>query len=243
VEVAKILRHLPDGEQINRKIYQNIARSVEDAVRSAKTQITDTEEILSLTGSAGFLVLLNDGIDVLSPPVVVRRMSELLCRRRTNDSAHTSIDFVWLLFESHVTHAPDNSAAHPSVLLEGPTASAFKWFGTMFDQLQTSWANFNTSPLIHSSVERITEIAFRATSTERAVLPEKLKRHEQWERQYEAAPYLRSFSNDEVLAHGVQAFKVLRPYFLDGGPRLSMDQLEPFFIKWSDFLRSHGIAV
>ncbi len=86
VEVSKVLRHLPDGEQINQKIYQDIARSVEDAVRSAETQITDTEEILSLTGNVGLLVLLNENIDVLSPHVVVRRTSELLCRRRTDNS-------------------------------------------------------------------------------------------------------------------------------------------------------------
>jgi hypothetical protein len=60
VNLQEILRHLPDGEEINKRIYQDITRSVEGAVRSAEEQIRDTKEILHLDHSVGFLVLLNE---------------------------------------------------------------------------------------------------------------------------------------------------------------------------------------
>ena len=73
----------------------------------------------------------------------------------------------------------------------------------MFNHLQTSWADFNNASLGHASVKRIAEISFRSADVEDITPPERLKRHEQWERRYEAAPYLRNLSDNEVLDHGV----------------------------------------
>lgn len=237
VELPKILRHLPDGNQINQRIYRNISRSVEKAVRSAEEQISDTEEILNLRDTVGLLVLLNESIDVLDPQVVGRRTSELLSRKRTDGSMYTSIDFVWLLFESHATKLSDGSLARPSILLEGPTASSFDWFTPIFNWLQTSWSEFNNVPLRYASIEKLAEIPFRSAKPDKAIPPDKLKRHEQWEQLYEKAPYLRSLSDDEVFEHGSTVFQLLTPYFLKDGPRVPMEQLEPLFVKWSDFLQ------
>ena len=237
VELPKILRHLPDGDQINQRIYRNISRSVETAVRSAETQISDTEEIFSLLKPVGLLVLLNESIDVLDPQVVVRRTSELLTRERTDGSRYTSIDFVWLLFESHATQAPDGSMARPSILLEGPTACKFDWFIPAFNWLQTSWSAFNNTPLRHASIEKIADISFRSAKPDNPIPPDRQTRQEQWERRYQMTPYLRSLSDDKVLEHGTQLVQLLTPYFLKDGPRVPMERLEPLFVKWSNFLQ------
>jgi hypothetical protein len=114
VELSEILQHLPDGDQINQRIYRNISRSIEDAVRSAETQISDTEEIFNLSKAVGLLVLLNENIDVLNPHAVVYRVSELLTRQRTDGSVHTSI----VLFGCC-------SRAMPYKLLTAPLAQVF----------------------------------------------------------------------------------------------------------------------
>lgn len=165
VELSEVLQHLPDGDQINQRIYRNISRSIEDAVRNAEAQISDTEEIFHLSKPAGLLVLLNEDIDVLDPHVVAYRVSELLTRQRTDDSVHTSIDFVWLLFESHALQTIDGPA-RPSILLEGPTADSFDWFISEFNQIQTAWSAFNNTPLKHAWVERIADIPFRSSKSD-----------------------------------------------------------------------------
>jgi hypothetical protein len=237
VELPKILRHLPDGDKINQRIYRNISRSVETAVRGAETQISDTEEIFNLLKPVGLLVLLNESIDVLDPKVVVRKTSELLTRERTDGSMHTSIDFVWLLFEGHAIETIDGSTARPSILLEGPTANSFDWFIPEFNQIQIAWSAFNNTPLRHASVEQIADMPFRLTKSDHATPPEKLKRQEIWERHYNASPYLRHFNDSDVLDHGTKVYQLLLPYFLKDSPRIPMEQLEPLFIKWSDFLQ------
>jgi len=165
LELSKVLQYLPDGDQINQRIYRNISRSIEDAVRSAETQISDTEEIFNLSQPAGLLVLLNENIDVLDPNAVVYRVSELLTRQRTDGSVHTSIDFVWLLFESHAIQTIDGPA-RPSILLKGPTADNFDWFISEFSQIQTSWSTFNNTPLKHAWVERIADMPFRSSKSD-----------------------------------------------------------------------------
>jgi len=160
VPLHKILQHLPDGDRINHRIHRNISRSVEDAVRNAKGQISDTGEIFNLQDTAGVLVLLNENIDVLGPDVVTRKVTELLTRKRTNGSMYTSIDFAWLLFESHITQLDDGLLAHPSILVTGPTAKKREWAIPIFDELQSAWARFNDIPLRHSTVEMLAERPF-----------------------------------------------------------------------------------
>ena len=230
VELQKILRHLPDGAEINKRIYRNITRSVEDALKSAEEQIENTAKLFELDGAVGLLVLLNEEVEILSPDVVAHKVSELLSRPR-KDSV-TSINFVWMLFESHVT-----GGAHPCIVLEGPITDRFPWFGEAIDKLQELWARFNRSPLVHSNVECITDLPFQSSSPDDMQPPTYLTRQEQWEQRYKAVPYLRTLSDDEVLVFGARAFKKLMPYFLKGGPRLPFEQLEPLLIEWSDFLQ------
>ena len=111
----KVLARLPDGENINRRIYGAITRSVEDAIRSAEEQIEETRKLLSLPNAVGVLVLLNESIDVLSPEVVGHRVAALMRRERTGRSSDPAIHFAWLLIESHTTPIGPALNAFPSI--------------------------------------------------------------------------------------------------------------------------------
>lgn len=237
VELQKILRHLPDRAQINQRIYRNVTRSVEDAIRSAEKQIRDTKGLLQLENSIGMLVLLNESIDVLSPDVVVHKTSELLCRQRDAMSPTLPIDFVWLLFKSHVSPLGPGLNGLPSMLLQGESAHDAKWFIEYFEGLQKGWAYFNGVPLIRSHTGRITDLYFQRARDHAKKNTHKLTRQQYWEQRYEANPYLRTLPDDKVLAYGARVLHGLAPYFLKGGPRLSPRELEPLLVAWSNFLQ------
>lgn len=74
---------------------------------------------------------------------------------------YTSIDFAWLLFESHITQLDDGLLAHPSILVTGPAAKKREWAIPIFDEPQSAWARFNNIPLRHSTVEMLAERPFR----------------------------------------------------------------------------------
>jgi hypothetical protein len=95
MELQKVLRHLPDGEEINRRIYRNITRSIEDIIRSADKQINETKALFGLRDSIGLLIVLSENISILSPEVITRRVSELLNHVDSDGSPHYSnIEYV-----------------------------------------------------------------------------------------------------------------------------------------------------
>lgn len=237
VELQKILKHLPDQEDINRLIYRNITRSIEDAIRSAEVQVRDTKEILNLPNAIGLTILLNEDVEILSPDVAGRKVSELLCRKRSDGSIGSSISFVWCLFESNMAECKNHSSAFPCILIEGPNVESSTDFDPLFSDLLDGWARYNNANVIHSTVRRIDDLSYRNARLEEPKTTSKLKRHEYWEQRYSANPYLRSLQDDDLLAHGAKVFARLTPYFLKGGPRLPFPQLEPLFVAWSDFLQ------
>lgn len=212
VELNKILNHLPDGRNVNRKIYRNVTRSIEDAFRSAENQIEGTENILELKGNVGLLVILNEMIEVFSPDIVASRVSELLCARENRTNPFSSIDYVWLLFESHSINVPGKPPGHPSTLLEGPMAHEFEWFRAHFDLLEAEWARSCGSPLYvwKDAPKKLADVRFQFLNPQRN--KGEMKRHDFFERQYEAMPYLRHLTDTQVRDHGAKVFNGLRPY-------------------------------
>lgn len=160
-ELQEILQHLPDREKINKMIYRKVMRSVKDAFLSADDQIRDTKEIFALNESIGLLVLLNEDISVLSPETVVHKASKLLSRKKQATKTELAVDFIWLIFESHVSELPENLFAFPSVLLKGLRAGELGWFTEPFEHLQKAWAKFNNAPLVRASNEKIAQLCFR----------------------------------------------------------------------------------
>jgi hypothetical protein len=237
VELQKVLRHLPDGKEINERIFLRTTRSVETATRSAQVHIENTARVLDLKESAGVLVLLNEGIDVLSPDVVTHRVAMLMHRRAENDTDRSSIAFAWLLFEGHVVTSGPAERTFPMVVLEGPRATAFDWLSEHLTYLQVAWAQFNSRPLIMAENATLTDLKIKAASSfSEPKAGDKIKRHKLWELRYDKQPYLRPLSDAEVLRHGRAAFERLRPYSLVGGPKASEQELESMTIAWNDFL-------
>lgn len=114
VDLKDVLKHLPDGDKINRAIYLKVTRSVEDAVRSAEEQIASTRDIFGLQSSIGMLVILNDSIDILNPGVVGARARNLILRKDISADKANSINCAWLIFESHAVRNASTQTLFPS---------------------------------------------------------------------------------------------------------------------------------
>ena len=237
VELSKVLKHLPDGKEINERIFLRTTRSVEDATRSAEDQIENTARLLGLNEAVGVLVLLNQGVEILTPEVVASRVAMLM--RRTNDdgSPRSPIAFSWLLFESHMVANGPAEKALPMIALQGPLASAFPWFDEHLTYLQIAWAQYNGHPLFHLESQQLSNLEITSTSSPTKPKPgDKITRQKLWEYQYEQRPYLRGLKDDAVLRRGKETIDKLTPYLLVGGPKASPEQIEPLVITWSDFL-------
>lgn len=236
VGVESALKHLSDGDQIKRKIYLNITRSIEDAIRSAEEQIASTRKLFGISKSAGLLVMLNDSIDILDPHVVGQRAMSLIHRKDISSEKQNSVNFAWLMFESHKIARSHGEIQFPSLVLEGRNYTGFPWFDSYMDTLQRGWAEFNSARLEYSDA-MLTELSFESVALEEVIAQVPKTKQDYWEMKYRAAPYMRTLNDDQVLAQGAAVFKKLVPYLLKGGPRISPVQMEQLLIAWSDFLQ------
>jgi hypothetical protein len=123
MELQKVLKHLPDGEQIEAKLFYRISRSIEQSFRDADKQIGATKYVLSCPDSYGLLVLLNEDISVLSPDVISYRVSELLTKKDSDGSLHyKNVTSVWILPENILLRLRERADFKPSIVIHGPAA-------------------------------------------------------------------------------------------------------------------------
>lgn len=234
-DLRKVLSHLPDGEDIYRRIYLSITRSVEDAVRSAEEQISHTRHAFGLPNSLGLLVILNESVQLLDPTVVGHRVASLMRRKRTGNSSSEKLDFVWLLFESHVLDGTADLTVFPIMLISGERATEFPWFTAFHDDVFNRWASFNNAVVVAGGSPDPSSLTLTATEELSKLIPEQLPRHEVWRRQYRSQPYLRHLSDAAVLEHGGKIVQRLMPHFLHGGPGYIAEVVNPLMEVFTHF--------
>lgn len=235
-DVRKVLGNLPDGEAIYGKMANALGRSVETAVRSAEEQVTHTRRVLELPEAAGLLVILNDSVDVLGPYVVGHRVAQLMRRPRTGNSDAEKLDFVWLLFESHVMGTVQGRPAVPCILINGEGKDRFPWFHALHQDLVARWAHANGGISVPGDAPDPSEIKFVPMREATAPPPTHLPRHEWWRRQYRARPYLRPLADEALLAKGADIMRRVMPHFLKGGPGYVAEQVNPLMEEFTHFI-------
>lgn len=234
-DLRKVLSHLPDGEDVYRRMLLSITRSVEDAVRSAEEQISHTRHVLNLPHAVGFLTVLNESVQLLDPNVVGHRVASLLRRERTGNSSSAKLDFVWLLFESHFLGDADGGSAFPSILIHGEEAANFPWFTAFHDDLLNRWAMINTGFVVDGASSQPTLETFTATDKSHTPPPTALPRQEVWRREYRARPYLRHLSNEAVLEHGGKIIQRLATHFRENDQGYIAGVVNPLLEKFTHF--------
>jgi hypothetical protein len=237
MELNKVLKHLPDGDEIQKKLFYKISRSIEQSFREADKQIRATKEILSCPDSIGLLVLLNENISVLSPEVISFRVSQLLAKMDDDGSPHyKNITSVWFILENFSLKTRKGDKLFPSIVIDGPAAVNRPQLTRILNILQGKWAAFNGIPYITADIRKISDSDFiRLSELDKEHEPLK-PRHEIWRKQYRNSPYLRSLSDDAVLNHGARLLRFIAPGFLKGGPKLPFDQMAQFMEGFTHFL-------
>jgi hypothetical protein len=237
LELHKVLKHLPDGEQIQQKIFYKISRSIEQSFREADKQIGATKAILNCPNSSGVLVLLNQDISTLSPGLISSRVSELLTKKDNDGKIrYRNVTSVWFIMENFSLKTMKGGKLLPSIIIDGPGAVHQPALAQILDMLQSKWAAFNNIPYVTAQMKKISDSNFiRLSELEQehhAIKP----RHEWWRISYRNNPYLRSLSDDAVLTHGARLMSLMTPYFLKNSPKISSDKMAEFMEGWTHFL-------
>lgn len=237
MEVTKVLKHLPDGEEIQRRLFDKISRSIEGSFRKADEQIGATKTILGCPDSIGLLVLLNENISILSPELISNRVSQLLARKETDGNLHyQNVMAVWSILEGYSLRTKHGNKRIPSIVIDGPSIADRPEFDNIMANLQRNWAWFNGMPLVAKRMKRIEDSAFVRVSELEKEHQGIMENHELWRKAYRKKPYLNSLSDEAVLEHGAKLMTLMAPHFLKDGRKLPSEQMAQFMEGWTHFL-------
>ncbi len=211
MELDKVLKHLPDGPAIKRRVLQRVVRSVESGFRSADDQIADTKQTFGIPHAEGLLILLNGGVEILSPDVLAWQIARMLQARSETDGTarYPNVNCAWVITETHFMPIQGQRAL-PGLLMQSEQVplSTSNW--NVLNALQPAWAAFNGVPLVKTEGHIADAVSMqRVAPEEHGFIP----RHELWRRQYQANPYLRAMLEPALVAHGARLVQELAPHF------------------------------
>lgn len=233
----KVLKHLPNGGEIQKKLFYKISRSIEQSFREGDKQIRETKEIFNCPDSIGLLVLLNEDISVLSPEILSYRVSQLLTKTDDDSSPHyRNITSVWVILENYSLKTRTGDKLLPSIVIDGPCAVERPELTNIMNILQRKWAAFNGVPYVTNDIGKIANFDFIRLSGLEKEHQQLIPRHELWRKQYRNNPYLKSLSDDAVLSHGDRLLFFMTPHFLKDGDRTPFEQIAQFMEGWTHFL-------
>jgi hypothetical protein len=236
VGVHQILKHLPDGQQINRQIFDAVTSAIKDLVRSANGQIRRTKETFVLPSAGGMLVILNEFVDILSPDVIARRVDELF-KKRTPDGKpqFPEINAVLIINESHYMQVTPDLQGIPALIMTNVVPDHADVTGYI-SSLQPKWAEYHGVPLVTIEGSVLDEVKFESIKKDRAKPDGRIRRHEMWRRQYRMRPYLRSLSKEELVEYFGRLMMALKPGFLKGGTEEQKARMRELMEPWTHLL-------
>lgn len=236
-DISKILKHLTDGETIKERLFYAISHSAKKCIREASKQINSTKELFQCHDSYGILVILNEAVDILSPSVLTKRISQMLCKRSKDGKYHyDQIGVVWIICENCFIPTREGSKLMPSVTVYGPTCEHDQSLQSLCYELQKAWASFNGVPFVTANNIQVNDIHFETFKSEKEENGKTYRRYEIWEREYRKKPYLRSLSDEAVLAHGAKLRDMIGKLTLKDGPRCPKEKMGEFFEGFTHFL-------
>lgn len=198
-ELTKILKHLPDGEDINRQITQSLTTSVRAIFRKANAQISSTKEIFNLPDSQGLLIILNQNVEVLNPQLIWRTVTKIAHAKKDDGTfRYSHLRAVLLLSELHGKELPGNVLAHPVLLMPFANGEPFE-HNVFVHDMNVEWSKVNDADLVESAdgqYRSTKDFDFENVSALFDERRRQMPRHEVWARQYKRNPYFRKFDEE-----------------------------------------------
>lgn len=139
------------GEELKRKMFLKMTRSLEDSVAYADKQARDTRAVFSIPGATGVLVLLNESAPTLHPDLIYYGLTHVFQKKIESGSLrYPNNDGVILISGVHALGGLIGSGMQCfSAVSPQPKSDAFPVFS---EDLLGRWAHFNGVPFVRYSV-------------------------------------------------------------------------------------------
>ena len=168
IDFQRLIKKLPDREQINKEVVEAVSDSIERIVEKANRQIRDTKNTFSLQDSGGLLIILNDLVFSLPPDIIAYRVNRALNKKTpTGEPRFPNVSNVLVIHTAHHVQISKELDAMP-ILNISNLSSTNESVESCVKELIPEWSKFEGVPLLSIEEPHITELNFRQTRDKRA---------------------------------------------------------------------------
>ena len=235
-EIQKIIGHLPNRDEINRKLVEAVTDSVETVIKKANRQIRETKRTFNLPDAGGLMIILNDLVEVISPDLIAYRVRKALNKRTAEGELRfPNVSAVLVIGGAHYAQLNPNLKGIPILVIPNdvPEAERVEQF---VPTLIREWSAFDGQPLITVDADKAVALQFRKLSDDAKEQKGPTTVQEYWEWEYRRRPYLRALSKEDLLQVGRRVFEEMTPNFLKGVPKAPQDQIQRLMMQFTHFL-------
>jgi len=241
-ELEKVLKTLPDGKEIKRRIFEATTSTIWNLFRKANDQIKATKNIFNLPTAGGVLVLVNDLVPVLSPQVLAARINELFGRKEPDGRiSYPEIEAVWILAETHTVDIGQGQKSVAAVTIYREDGAAAL---RCLDALQEPWAAAHGMPLVEMSPDLFRTLEFEEVP--KSAPPTHGPRHERWRIDYRRNPYLRHHTEEQLKEFFSKLMPAITAGFIRGAKpeqQKTATALMEQFTHFLEELRARGLDI
>ena len=235
-DVNLVLEHFPNKEEMQRKLFNQITKLIEDYLSNADKQIFSTAKVFGIAKYTGVLIILNESIGVLSPEIVTHKLSRLVTQKRKDGGLRFSrVSYVLFISEAHLYRQTTPIALLLQNDLVPPHDNTVEEY---MHYLIHAWSEFNggEAALFEDSDEFL-----KSTKQKPGKKKSMLTRSEEREQWYKANRYMKGWSDDEVYKKCGEYIAAIGPFFMKGGPKMSKPMLGEATLAFSDFIVESNI--
>ncbi len=234
-DASKVLKHLPDGKDINQKMFHAITSAIEDHLEKANRQIREAKNNFEIRSAEGILVIINDIVEVLSPDIILNKICQLFNKNYpSGDPRYPHISVAWVITETHVLKTELGLDLLPSIMIANNSSSSHQAAADYVEWMNKKWASFNNMPFLEGNAGIMGDKLFKRKESP---TPSQIPRHELWRKQYKETPYLRYLNDDQLLYHGQRILDTMLPRFLNGAhDKPSEERVFKLFEEQTHFL-------
>lgn len=192
--IESVLKHLPDGERVNRKLIDRLGRTLVSHVKKANDQLGQHAARAGRRNLVRLLVLLNEDHPEYTPEIVSFLIHRELAR--TSPDGHqrnNQIDAVIYISDRHAAPTASDLCL-PIIVLYNEDIALWPWKENIVDFILGRWADWNGVPVLQAEPENVALADFVAAEH----IPDEMARHEAWALEYRRRPYMRSWTDENV---------------------------------------------
>jgi hypothetical protein len=247
--LSKVLRLLPNGEALGRKLAGEITSGIAEAVRKANRQVRETKSSFGLDDSEGLLVILNETIDILDLRQVVNAVG-LALRKRNPDGTlqYPHLSAALILDEAHTIPATAMAKAGPlgpmTLRPAGIVMNESTKDGSVSvraaEALIKGWAERHGAPTLNMAPEALPHLPL-VSAKPAPVESGGMSRSDWWRHEYRMSRHLGKLSKAELLEHGAGLMENIPGGFFKGGPPVTEAEMLITMQRWTHFLEEMSI--